>query len=154
MIKMTTLNILKILTEILKEYMHTSTFGLPPFCVTTFGRLTIFDTSEHPKASLIDLVKRRRKTNLRIFERGGLPKQSVPTRLENEVGTPEFDWHSSILKLAIFDTSERPKTSLFDPLKGSKKQIGESLKGKGAGGGITKPINRLQKRLRKTTHYF
>ena len=173
MIKMTTLNILKILTEILKEYMHTSTFGLPPFCVTTFGRLTIFDTSEHPKASLIDLVKRRRKTNLRIFERGGVTKpitdyerdceredhslflthQSVPRRLENEVGTPEFDWHSSILKLAIFDTSERPKTSLFDPLKGSKKQIGESLKGKG-GGGITKPINRLQKRLRKTTHYF
>ena len=110
MIKMTTLNILKILTEILKEYMHTSTFGLPPFCVTTFGRLTIFDTSEHPKASLIDLVKRRRKTNLRIFERGGVTKpitdyerdceredhslflthQSVPRRLENEVGTPEF----------------------------------------------------------------
>ena len=59
--------------------------------------------------------------------------QSVPRRLENEVGTPEFDWHSSILKLAIFDTSERPKTSLFDPLKGSKKQIGESLKGKGGG---------------------
>ena len=80
MIKMTTLNILKILTEILKEYMHTSTFGLPPFCVTTFGRLTIFDTSEHPKASLIDLVKRRRITNLRILERGGVPNQLQITK--------------------------------------------------------------------------
>ena len=100
MIKMTTLNILKILTEILKEYMHTSTFGLPPFCVTTFGRLTIFDTSEHPKASLIDLVKRRRITNLRILERGGY-QTNYRLRKRLRKGRP----------LAIFDTSERPKTS-------------------------------------------
>ena len=61
--------------------MYTSTFGLPPFCVTTFGRLTIFDTSERPKTPLFDFVKRRKKQiGESLKGGGGLPNQLQITK--------------------------------------------------------------------------